>query len=71
MADSAGPDPLSPAERRAVLREHLEREKDQRRIAEARLAAVLDLHKTGGEYCQEDGFRWPCQTYRAVSEATG
>lgn len=30
--------------------------------------AVLAVHKVeaGGEYCQEDGFRWPCRTARAV-----
>ena len=30
------------------------------------MSGVLYLHKTGGKYCQEDGFRWPCETYRAA-----
>ena len=38
MSTSAGPDPLSPDERRAILREHLEREKSRRHTAEAALA---------------------------------
>jgi hypothetical protein len=42
--DETGPDPLSPAERRAVLREHLEREKSRRRDAECeRDAARAEL----------------------------
>lgn len=59
----AGPDPLSPQERRAVLRDLLERKKGQ-------LNAVLNLHRVegGGEYCQEDGFHWPCATYRAATD---
>ena len=61
MTNSTGPDPLSAAERRAVLREHLEREKDRRRIAEARVAGLEDAlrrhtlsfadPKGGGELC--------------------
>lgn len=46
MADMTGPDPLSPAERRAVLREHLEREKQRRRAAEAKLAEVRETIAT-------------------------
>ena len=42
MTNSTGPDPLSSEERRAVLREHLEREKARRRTAEAKLAAITD-----------------------------
>ena len=42
MANSTGPDPLSPEERRAVLREHLEREKERRRTAEAKVAAIAE-----------------------------
>jgi hypothetical protein len=54
MSDDTGPDPLSPDERRAVLREHLERERDRRRAAEAKLAEIraaltTSLTETGDE----------------------
>lgn len=64
MPEGAGPDPLSPAQRRAFLREALEQKKE-------RLNAVLALHRVegGGEYCVEDGFHWPCRTYRAATDA--
>lgn len=40
-------------------------------VVAAVVAPVLKLHKveTGGLYCQEDGFRWPCATARAVGVA--
>ncbi len=41
MTTETGPDPLSPEERWAVLREHLEREKDRRRSAEAALGIAV------------------------------
>ncbi len=40
MTNSTGPDPLSPEGRRVVLREHLEREKERRHAAEAKVAAL-------------------------------
>lgn len=42
MATSTGPDGLNPDERRAILREHLEREKSRRRTAEAQLGIATD-----------------------------
>jgi hypothetical protein len=43
VSDSTGPDPLTAAERRAVLRENLEREKSRRRTAEAKLTEVRQV----------------------------
>ena len=40
--ETAGPDPLSADERRAILREHLEREKSRRVTAEAALGIAKD-----------------------------
>jgi len=44
-ATETGPDPLSPAERVTVLREHLEREKSRRRTAEAELTQLQDANR--------------------------
>ena len=41
--EETGPDPLTAGERRAVLREHLEREKSRRHDAEAKLAQANEL----------------------------
>jgi len=42
MSTQTGPDPLSPAERRAILREHPEREKSRRHAAEAALGIATE-----------------------------
>lgn len=43
MSTDTGPDPLSPAERSRVLREHLEQEKSRRHAAEAQLARADEM----------------------------
>lgn len=42
MSDAAGPDPLSQAQRAAVLRGYLEREKAARRVGESALRRLAD-----------------------------
>lgn len=38
-----------------------------------RVAGVLDLHRPtpDGRFCNEDGFIWPCRTFRAATIEKG
>lgn len=49
MGNDSGPDPLSPAQRILILRDHLERERSRRREAEAKLAEIRTVLLEGGQ----------------------
>lgn len=56
MTNDTGPDPLTADERRAVLREHLEREKSRRRTAEAQLGIATDALRRLADSTEIAGF---------------